>query len=406
MTERKYELYTAVFKANPYPTFAAMQTNDPIMRQLGLDGQTMIWFVTDYDAIDEILRDDKTFTRDIRAVNSNPNPQMPDLFSLLDAHMLNRDGAEHRRLRGLVSKAFTPRRIEALRGRIQEIADELLDQVQAAGEMELVEAFAFPLPITVIAELLGVPATDQDKFRTWSDAIISPALTPESIADTVTNITEFVTYLRQLLAARQAEPQDDLITALLQVKEGEDQLLETEAMSMVMLLIIAGHETTVGLLSNSVVTLLRQPEVMADLRAHPEKMPTAVEEFLRYESPVERTLARWATTDIQFHGHSFKKGDPIALIIGAANRSEAHFEAADQLDIARTPNRHMAFGKGAHYCLGAPLARLEGEIALNTILRRLPNLRWQAGHGDDSLEWQLNPTFRKPTAVYVSWDIP
>lgn len=403
MIQRKYELYDAAFQANPYPTFAAMRQNDPILQQPGMDGETMIWFVTGYKEVDEMLRNDQLFTRDYRHVDPDSENNRPEGMRIFDQNMLARDGAEHRRLRSLVSKAFTPRRIANLRGRIQEIADELVDKVLADGTMELMDAYAFPLPITVIAELLGVPVSDQDKFRLWTSVVIAPDLEGEKMAETVQHLTDFVGYLREMFAKRAAEPQDDLISELLAVREGDDKLSEEEMLGMVMLLIIAGHETTVGLIANSVVTLLRHPEEMARLKAHPEEMPTAVEEFLRYESPVERAVNRWATQDVEFHGHHIKQGDPLILILGAANRADTHFTDGDRLDTTRKINQHLAFGKGIHYCLGAPLARLEGEIALNTLLRRLPNLRWN--QDENKIDWSLVSMFRKPVSLDLAWDV-
>jgi cytochrome P450 len=404
--ERKYDLYSSTFKANSYETFAQMRQDHPLWQQPGLDGETLIWFVTGYDEAEMILRDDKRFTRDFRAIMPPERlaqlPQDP-VFSLVDNHLLNKDGADHRRLRALVSKAFTPRMIGQMRPRIQAIADELLDQIAAQGEADLVETYAFPLPIIVIAELLGIPAVDRDKFRTWSDAVVTPALTPAAQAEFMTHLQAFVAYLRQLFEQRRQTPQPDLISALLQAEEAGDRLSEEELFSMVILLIIAGHETTVSLIGNATLALLQHPEKMVQLRHNPDQMATAVEEFLRYDGPVERAMSRWATEEVEINGRILQPGDPIIVIIGAANRDPAHFEDPDRLDIERNPTRHLAFGRGSHYCLGASLARLEGEIALNTLLRRLPNLRLAVE--PEELNWRLIPLFHSLGALPVSWDI-
>jgi cytochrome P450 len=404
--ERKYDLYSSTFKANSYETFAQMRQDHPLWQQPGLDGETLIWFVTGYDEAEMILRDDKRFTRDFRAIMPPERlaqlPQDP-VFSLVDNHLLNKDGADHRRLRALVSKAFTPRMVNQMRPRIQAIADELLDQIAAQGEADLVETYAFPLPIIVIAELLGIPAADRDKFRTWSDAVVTPALTPAAQAEFMTHLQAFVAYLRQLFEQRRQTPQPDLISALLQAEEAGDRLSEEELFSMVILLIIAGHETTVSLIGNATLALLQHPEQMAQLRHNPDQMATSVEEFLRYDGPVERAMSRWATEKVEINGRILQPGDPIIVIIGAANRDPAHFEDPDHLDIERNPTRHLAFGRGSHYCLGAPLARLEAEIALNSLLRRLPNLRLAVD--PDELIWRLIPLFHSLGALPVSWDI-
>lgn len=403
--ERKYDLYSSTFKANSYETFAQMRQDHPVWQQPGLDGKTLIWFVTGYDEAEMILRDDKRFTRDFRAIMPPERlaqlPQDP-IFRLVDNHLLNKDGADHRRLRGLVSKAFTPRMIGQMRPRIQAIADELLDQIADQGTADLIETYAFPLPIIVIAELLGIPAEDRDKFRTWSDAVMMPALTPEAQAETLVNLQAFVAYLRQLFEQRRQEPQPDLVSALLQAEEAGDRLSEEELFSMVILLIIAGHETTVSLLGNATLALLQHPEQMAQLRDNPDLMATAVEEFLRYDGPVERAMNRWATEEVAINGRILQPGDPIIVLIGGANRDPAHFDDPDRLDLERNPTRHLAFGRGSHYCLGAPLARLEAEIALNTLLRRLPNLRLAVA--PEELNWRLIPLFHSLGALPVTWD--
>jgi cytochrome P450 len=406
--ERKYDLHSATFKANSYETFAQMRQDHPIWQQPGRDGKTLIWFVTRYDEADMILRDDKRFTRDFHAIL--PPEQVAKLigsgsdpiFRLVSNHMLAKDGTDHQRLRALVSKAFTPRMVSQMRPRIQAIADELLDPIAVQGEADLIETYAFPLPVIVIAELLGIPATDRDKFRTWSNAILTPAMTHAAQAEFLTHVQAFVTYLRQLFEQRRQDPQPDLISALLQAEEAGDRLSEEEMFSTVILLIIAGYETTVNLIGNATLALLQHPEQMAQLRENPEQMATAVEEFLRYDGPAEMAQTRWATEEVEINGRTIQPGDPINVIIGAANRDPAQFEDPNRLDIERNPTRHLAFGRGSHYCLGAPLARLEGEIALNTLLRRLPNLRLAVD--PDELNWRLIPFFHGLDALPIKWD--
>ncbi len=321
--EQKYDLYSDRFRTDTYATFA--------------DGATPIWVVTRYEDAVAVLLDDERFVRDPSlALTAEERVAydvgMPESLLFIDNHMLNKDGDDHRRLRRLVTKAFTPRMVERLRPRIQQIADELIDAVAARGEMELVEDFAFPLPITVIVELLGIPPADRDSFREWSAALVTPALDPEGMVRFGQLVDEFVAYLRDLFAKRRTEPGDDLTSALLQAEESGDMLSEPELFSMVVLLIVAGHETTVSLIGNAVLALLRQPDQLARL--------------------------------------------------------------------ARSP-RHLGFGRGSHYCLGAPLARLEGEVALTTLLRRLPGIRLAVTR--EELRWRPVPLFRSLASLPVAW---
>ena len=403
---RKYDLYTDRFRAETYATFERMRGEDPVFCQPGIDGETMLWFVTRHDDAVAVLLDDERFVRDpalaltpdeLEAFSSG----MPEAIAFIDTHMLNKDGEDHRRLRRLVTKAFTPRMVEQLRPRIQEIADALIDAVEARGEMELVDEFAFPLPITVIAELLGIPVGDRDSFRRWTNAIVTPTLTPEDVAQFGEVINEFVAYLRELFERRGTTPGDDLISALLQVEEGGDTLSEEELFSMVVLLIIAGHETTVSLIGNAVLALLEHPEQRAELQSDPEQMSHAIEELLRYDSPVERTLSRWAATDVELGGQTIRRGEGVIVILGSANRDPSRFTDPDTLDLARADVKHIAFGRGSHYCLGAPLARLEAEIALTTLLRRLPGLRLAAPV--EELSWRPVPLFRSLASLPIAW---
>ena len=404
---RKYDLYSDEFRSTSYETFARMRAEDPVFCQPGIDGETMIWFITRYEDVVAVLLDDDRFVRDpalaltpeeLEAFSSG----LPESFAFIDQHMLNRDGEDHRRLRRLVTKAFTPRRVEQLRPRIQEIADELIDRVEARGEMELVEELAFPLPITVIAELLGIPIADRDRFRRWSNAMVTPALGPEAMAEFGAQMNEFVAYLHDLFARRRKEPGDDLVSALLQVRDGGDTLSDQELFSMVVLLIVAGHETTVSLIGNAVLALLRHPDACAELERDPSRIASAIEELLRYDSPVERTLTRWAATDVELDGHTIGRGDLVIAVLGSANRDPDRFPDPDVLDLDRGDTKHVAFGRGSHYCLGAPLARLETEVALTTLLRRLPGLRLSVSESE--LAWRPVPLFRSLVALRVAWD--
>ncbi|HKU57655.1 MAG TPA: cytochrome P450 [Gaiellaceae bacterium] len=406
---RKYDLYSPEFYAAAYATFAQMREHDPVFCQPGLDGETPIWWVTRYEDAESVLLDDERFVRDPRLALpperfAEFQANLPESIAFVDSHMLNRDGDDHRRLRRLVSKAFTPRMIEQLRPRIQQIADALLDPVAPAGEMELVSAFAFPLPITVIAELLGVPPADRERFREWSNAFVSPALEADELQRFVLSMQEFSTYLHALFVQRRQEPGDDLISALVAVEDGGDTLSEQELSSMVALLIVAGHETTVSLIGNATLALFEHPEQRAALERDPALLPRAVEELIRYDGPVERTLNRWAAVDVELRGRTIRRGQSVIVVLGAADRDPERFAAPDTLDLsAERDARHLGFGRGSHFCLGAPLARLEAEIALGTLLRRLPGLRLAIS--PEELRWRPVPLFRSLVALPVAWDL-
>jgi cytochrome P450 len=401
---RKYDLYSDAFRADTYATFARMREHDPVFCQPGMDGETPIWWVTRYEEAEAVLLDDERFVRDPRLALAPEQlaAGLPDFFAFIDSNMLNRDGDDHRRLRRLVSKAFTPRMIERLRPRIQEIADELIDRVSAAGEMELVTEFAFPLPITVIAELLGVPAADRERFRQWSGAMVSPALAATELEEAGALLGAFVEYLLALFAERRQAPGEDLVSALVAVEDGGDTLSEEELCSMVALLIVAGHETTVSLIGNATLALLTHPEQRAGVERDPSLLPRAVEELIRYDGPVERTLNRWATVDVELGGRTIRRGETVIVILGAADRDADRFESPDALDLAAERERHLGFGRGSHFCLGAPLARLEAEIALGTLLR-LPALRLAVS--PEEVRWRPVPLFRSLVALPVAWDV-
>ncbi len=406
---RKYDLYSQEFFADAYKTFAQMRERDPVFCQPGLDGETPIWWVTRYEDAEAVLLDDERFVRDPRLAFppeqlAEYEASLPEAIEFVESHMLNRDGGDHRRLRRLVSKAFTPRMIERLRPRIQEIADDLLDPVAADGEMELVSAYAFPLPITVIAELLGVPPADRDQFREWSDAFVSPALDPAGQERFLESMGQFVAYLFALFEARRRMPADDLTSALVAVEDGGDTLSEPELSSMVALLIVAGHETTVSLIGNATLALLTHPEQRAALERDPSLLARAVEELIRFDGPVERTLNRWAAEDVELRGQTIRRGELVIVILGSADRDPERFAEPDALDLAaQRDSRHLGFGRGSHFCLGAPLARLETEIALGTLLRLLPGLRLAIA--PDELRWRPVPLFRSLVELPVVWDL-
>jgi cytochrome P450 len=275
-----------------------------------------------------------------------------------------------------------------MRPRIEAIAAALLDRVAAQGHMELIADYAFPLPITVIAELLGVPIERQDDFRRWSDAFVRPAITPDQQLASMSQLQAFAIYMQQLVAERRKSPQEDLISRLIQAEEHGDRLSPTELLATSVLLVIAGHETSVNLIGSGMLLLLQVPDQRARLQQHPSAIKGAVEEIVRYVNPVQG-VNRYAADDLAIGGVAIPKGSHVVLVIAAANHDPAHRVDADELDVSHTDKQHLAFGHGIHYCLGAPLARLEGEIAFTTLLQRLPHLRLAVP--ETQLAWR--PTF-------------
>ena len=318
----RYDLYSQAFRVNAYDTYARMRAENPVLLQQGM--QSPVWFVTGYEEAKLVLADHKRFVSDYR--NTLPPEERtrlsaaPDLFDLLYTNLLSLDKPDHTRLRAIVSKAFTNRRIQALALRIQQIADELIDGFEDQGRMDLIDAYAFPLPIIVICEMLGVPAVDRDKFRLWSNTFLGVA---EDQATYVQRLTDFVRYIGRMVAERRQEPRDDLISGLVHAEEAVDRLSEQELYGMIALLIVAGHETTVNLIGNGLLALLQHPDQMALLRQEPDLVETAVEEFLRYDGAVERSTTRYAAEDVEISGQRIKRGAPVIVVLGAASRDPA-----------------------------------------------------------------------------------
>lgn len=377
MVLEQQNIASASFKPHAYAAYAAMREETPVYPYTLSNGERM-WVVTRYNDVLSVLKDER-FVKDYRrALTPEQLEQLPEAmraFDFINRNMLFSDPPDHTRLRALISKAFTPRRIEELRPRIQQIADELLDAVQNTPTFDLLDAYAFPLPIIVISELLGVPHEDQDQFRVWSNTVVNnETMTPGDPARQAA-LQAFGAYINQLVARRREEPGDDLISALVQAEEQGDKLNQNELIAMIFLLIVAGHETTVNLIANGVLALLTHPDQLALLKQEPDLIKQAIEELLRYDGPVETSTMRFAREDLVLNGQPIRRGERVLVVLDSADRDETQFERADELDITRQVKQHLAFGHGMHYCLGAPLARLEGQIAIGTLLARMPNLR-------------------------------
>ncbi|GHO42004.1 cytochrome P450 family protein [Ktedonospora formicarum] len=386
---RLQEFQSQETKRDLHVFYAQLRSMEPLHYVEDLN----FWLTTTYEDALFVLRDPR-FTKDRRKLSPQQYEQDP-IFASIFQNMLTVDPPDHSRLRRLVSKAFTPRMIEQLRPRIQQIANELLDAVQERGSMDVVTEFAYPLPITVISEMLGIPVADRASFRTWTQTIINHE------EDTQAALAAFLQYIQSLLASKRANPGNDLVSGLVQVRENEDRLSENELVSMVFLLIVAGHETTVNLLGNGTLALLQHPDQMNLLRADSSLLPTAVEELLRYTAPVSLSDERWASEDISLHGKVIRKGEQVVAALISANTDAQQFSDPAKLDITRQENQHLAFGKGIHFCLGAPLARLEGQIAFGTLLQRLPNLRLAVE--PNQLTWNNNPMLHGLTSLPVAF---
>jgi cytochrome P450 PksS len=368
----RVDILSPEHKAKLYPFYARLRAEAPVYCTTLTDGQRA-WLITRYDDVVAVLKEER-FTKD----RSHALKQfwIPRPFQALARNMLHLDGPDHARLRALVQKAFSPRLVEQMRPRIQELADQLLDAARMRGRVDLIRDYAQPIPTTIIAEMLGVPARDRHRFQRWSRAIVSVDLSFWGIMTVIPPLWALMRFIRSLVRERRAVPRDDLLSALVHAQEAGEQLSEDEVVGMVGLLLVAGHETTVNLIGNGMLALLQHPEQMEKLRNNPSLIRTAVEELLRYDGPLETATDRFASEDLTVAGVTIPRGEIVFAAIGSANRDERYFADPDKLDITREPNKHLAFGLGAHYCLGAALARLEGQIAINTLARRTPGCGW------------------------------
>jgi cytochrome P450 len=360
---------TPAFKANPYPFYQELRTQEPIAKTSLPDG-TEVYVVSRYEDVQDGLKDERLI-KNIHNARADPNAGVTRIMN--DTSMLKSDPPQHTRLRALAHAAFTPKFVNQLRGHIQEIADRLVEAVQDRGGMDLIGDFAFPLPITVICEMLGVPASDSHLFREWSGALIASGALSSETPQVIPEVIQLLQYLSALIAERRAAPQADLISALTQANEHGDRLNEMELLGTSLLLLVAGHETTVNLIGNGMFALLQRSDEWERLRQDPTLVKGAVEELLRLVNPVQ-LVNRYAAQELVIEGMTVAKGSHLLLLLAAADHDPDVFTLPEHLDVGRGATRHVAFGQGIHYCLGAPLARLEGEIAFTTLLTRLPNL--------------------------------
>ncbi|MFE5867449.1 cytochrome P450 [Streptomyces roseifaciens] len=387
----------STYGEDPHAFYAALRA-EAAVRQVVMPGGLKVWLVSRYDDARAVLADPR-LSKDVevgrQAIMRNATGKVGLMAFAMElvSHMLNSDPPDHTRLRGLVNKVFTARAVERLRPRIESITHEMLDAMAGQQPADLMRDFAYPLPMAVLCELLGVPVPDRDHFHGWVRARMS-----DDPARMMAAAPSLLGYLHQLVDAKRRTPAADLLTDLVRAGDDDGRLSPQELVAMTFLLLVAGHETTVNLIGNGALALLRHPDQLAALRADPSLMPSAVEEFLRYEGPLNTASLRYTTEPVDVGGFTIPRHDLVTVALASANRDDAHFPDAARLDITRTPTGHLAFGHGIHYCVGAPLARLEGRIAFTALLDRFPELRLACDEGE--LRWR-GAMFRELQALPV-----
>ena len=398
------QIFSGPLLENPYPLYASLRASSPVFQvPIPADVGAGVFVLTRHADVHQALRDPRLSADRRRSDAISRNQKLIPRQVLGDEglfrSMLMRDAPDHTRVRGLVNKAFTPRRVAELRPHVETIAKSLLAEPAAAREMDLIAQFSAPLPAIVIAELLGVPAEDHPQFRRWASAIVAAptAIASGAEIDAAQRAIESLNdYLRAVILARRAEPRNDLISALVAAQEDRDALSDGELLATSLLLLLAGHETTTNLIGNGTLALLRHPDQLARLRAEPELLKSAIEEMLRWDSPVQGTL-RAVTEPAEIGGVMLPRGALVIAGIGAANRDPEVFPEPDRFDVARRDNRHLSFGFGAHFCLGAPLARLEAEIAFRALFESFPRLALSGA----PVHYRANPILRGLQALQV-----
>lgn len=387
------DLSRPIMSSDPFPTFARLREEAPVSRVKTEMVPRGAWLLTRYEDV-VAMHGDVRFSSDMQKHARVPLLRwMPKPLRLLLDSMVFKDDPEHRRLRALVNKAFTPSVIQRLAPEIERIADELLDRMAGEPGVDLVKSFALPLPLAIISEMLGVSERDRERFHGWVKVFLdAPAAGPLHALLALPTAYKMMGLFRELAAQRRVQPDDRLITQLLRASEGDDRLSEQEILAMIFLLLLAGHETTANLIGNGTLALLDNPDQLALLRAQPDLIDSAVEELLRFTSPVVCGAPRIALEDVEIAGVVIPRGSQVIAVLSSANRDASQFDEPDRLDIQRDPNRHVAFGLGIHFCLGAQLARLEGRIAFSSLLARFPRIELGVPRGE--LRWKASQTLR------------
>jgi cytochrome P450 len=364
---------------NPYPYYARLRENAPVW----FSNEGGYWLISRYEDVNAILRDihySKKMTNAKGVDKLIARFLDPRLFGMMQTRqhsMLQQDPPDHTRLRGLVNKAFTPKMVEELRPHIESISASLIDAVADKGKMDLIADYAFPLPVTVISEMLGIPTADRDKIKHLARPITEAfdiEASKEGLLRAKDASEAFINYLKPLVAERRKNPKGDLISQLIAAEEEGNRLTEQELFANLVLILLAGHETTVNLIGNGMVALMRHPDQLKKLQENPSLIGSAIDEVLRYDSSVQ-LARRVVMEDVEIHGQTMRKGDMCTLMIGSANHDPAQFPDPEKFDITRTDNKYLSFGAGIHHCLGSSLAHAEGEIAITQLLTRLPNIK-------------------------------
>ena len=402
MSDFDSQLLTPPYLANPYRVYAELREHNPVWWSGRMNG----WIVTRYEDVKTGLQDARLLSGSrLRSYLSQFSPELQHRFESLEAMyckwLVMMDPPDHTRLRALVHKAFTPHMVESLRGRIEQVLDELLTPLGTEDEFDLVGQLAYPLPAIVICEMLGIPPADRDEFHRWANdlsAFLGSGQPREDLASRALSAAgELRDYLSAVVAASRDKSHGNLISELVVVEEQGEKLTEEELLAMCVFLLVAGHETTMALIASGTLALLRERQHFVTLNEDPSMVHSAVEEMLRYDSPLQHQV-RVAVEDYQLRDKSISTGDRVLLMLGAANRDPEQFPDPDTFDIARTPNQHLAFGLGKHFCIGAPLARLEGEIVFRTLPARFPNLRLAR----EDITWRVDSSQRSPTELWVT----
>jgi cytochrome P450 PksS len=399
--ERDLNLADREIRQNPYPLYAQLRREDPVaLVRVPFFGAT--YFISRYDDVAAAFKDPRIST-DLANASQDmwaPSWMVPRSLTIMGENMLTKDDPEHRRLRNLVHKAFTPKRIRDMAGRVETVAHELLDAAEKKETSDLVADYALPIPLVIISEMLDVPEEDRHPFHDLTAKFL--ASTSSGVLQMLTQMgtaNKMIKFFERLIADRRANPGDDLLSALIAAEEEGDRLSEEELIGMVFLLLLAGHETTVNLIASGALALLEFPDELDRLRENPELMDSAIEELVRFTNPVELSTPRFALEEIEWHGVTIPQGHRILVGVGSANRDETVFENPDAIDITRHPNKHLGFGLGIHYCLGAPLARMEGKIALQALIDRFPDMR--LAQRPEDLTWRKSTLVRGLEALPI-----
>jgi cytochrome P450 len=390
--------------ADPYPFFDDLRSFDPLHWSDRYRG----WFVSRWDDVFTCLRDPRFSSDRVKAIydtklTDEQRVERKPMFDILQYWMVFNDPPDHTRLRGLVNRAFTPKAVANLRPEIEEVVAAQVDEIRELESIDLIRDFAFPIPAVVIAKMMGVPASERDLFKTWSDAIMAlvfgAAGVPGRREQAQASMMELADYLQDLVTYFRANPAENLIGDLIGAQEADDRLSDEEIVSTCTLVLFGGHETTTNLIGNGTRALLQHPDQFERLVANPDMLGSAIEELLRYDGPSKMEVRR-AVDDIEMHGKTIRAGDQVFFVQSAANRDPEQFSDPNRVDIVRNPNRHCGFGFGIHYCMGAPIARLEGSIAIEALIRSLPGLRI----GDEPESWHPTLISRGMQSFPVSWD--